>query len=641
MIGLADTCALTAWTTAGVLQPAEVHGAAVLVRSDPAADDILLLAAAMALWAPLHGHACIDLADVAGMAGAAVARGAADALEPGDRSTAAARVDALPWPTLTTWLDALRSTPLCRVVTPGATIDEADWYDDCPLVLDGNLLYTQRQWIDERTVAERLLRRCAAPAASSLTAEADAVLTRLLPPEIDGAANPQHRAARTALGADLAVIVGGPGTGKTHTIARLLVAMLRDADVRGAPLRIALAAPTGKAAARMAEALQSAMESLAGDASLARTLDILGEVQPTTIHRLLGGRGQRTRFVHGPARPLDADVVVIDEASMVALPLMARLVDALRPGARLVLVGDPDQLESIEVGSVLADIVDAADTPGSAVAAHVVRLTRPHRQEAGSPIGPLADLIRDGRVDDVVATLRRSSDTSSGAIAFVDTGAIELGHVGAAQVDRRVGEAILEPLRAAAVAATAGDATTALAELAEVRVLCAHRVGPHGSQRWNRTIESWLREGQPAQRDYAGRPLLATRNDQRQRIANGDTGVIIDTPGGRRAAFRTGGGLRLFAPAQLDDVETAYATTVHKSQGSEYDTVVVVLPPATSPLIGRELLYTAITRARRRVLIIGSMAAVIACTNSPARRVTGLGAALGTPAAPADASAAQ
>ncbi|MCU1364368.1 MAG: Exodeoxyribonuclease subunit alpha, partial [Ilumatobacteraceae bacterium] len=596
MIGLADTSALSAWATAGLLQPAEVHGASVLVRSDPAADDTVLLAAALALWAPLHGHACIDLVDVQAMAVAALATGAADGFEPVDRSTATARVVALKWPTLATWLEALRATPLCRVVAPGTHLAEADWYDDRPLVLDGNLLYTQRQWIDERTVADRLLRRCAGQATTPLSAEADTLLTRLLPPELDGTPNPQHRAATTALGTDLSVIVGGPGTGKTHTIARLLVAMLREADVRGEPLRIALAAPTGKAAARMAEAIHSAIESLAGDAPLAPSLDILREVQPSTIHRLLGGRGQRTRFVHGPARPLDADVVVIDEASMVALPLMARLVDALRPAARLVLVGDPDQLESIEVGSVLADIVTAAATPGSAVATHVVRLTRPHRQEAGSPIGPLADLIRDGRVDDVVATLRRApaslvlsdrtnttgsndagSDDTTGSnantpasIAFVDTGAIELGHIGTAQVDRRVGEAILGPLRAAAIAAAAGDAAAALGDLADVRLLCAHRVGAHGVQRWNRIIESWLREGQPAQRDYAGRPLLATRNDQRQRIANGDTGVIIDTSAGRRAAFRTGGGLRLFAPAQLDDVETAYATTIHKSQGSEY-----------------------------------------------------------------------
>jgi exodeoxyribonuclease V alpha subunit len=340
-------------------------------------------------------------------------------------------------------------------------------------------------------------------------------------------------------------------------------------------------------------------------------------VRPTTVHRLLGARWQETRFAHGPDRHVDADVVVIDEASMVALPLMARLVEALNPTTRQVLGGDPDQLESIEVGAVLADIVAAAAVSGSPLSGSVVRLERPHRQAVGSPIGPLADAIRMGRDDEVVARLRAGEP----GVGFLDTA--PFGLAGAEHAAR---EAVLPALRAATEAARDGDAAAALAAFASVRVLCAHRTGPFGVQRWNRLIEGWLGV---EDRSGAGRPLLATRNDPRLRIANGDTGIVVATAEGNRAAFGSADGIRLLAAAQLDAVETAYAMTVHKSQGSEYATVVVVLPPATSPLIGRELLYTAVTRASREVIVVGDEAAVRACVRTPGRRVTGLASALG------------
>jgi exodeoxyribonuclease V alpha subunit len=214
-------------------------------------------------------------------------------------------------------------------------------------------------------------------------------------------------------------------------------------------------------------------------------------------------------------------------------------------------------------------------------------------------------------------------------VTFVDAGPNALGTSTRSTVEAAIREAVLEPLRMATTAAEEGDAEEALARFAGQRVLCAHRRGQYGVQHWNRLIESWVHDGAPAQHDYVGRPLLATRNDQRQRIANGDTGIIVATPAGRRAAFVSGGGIRLLAPAQLDTVETAYAMTIHKSQGSEYATVVVILPPADSPLVGRELLYTAVTRSTKRLIVVGSVAAVVACVDAPARRVTGLAAALG------------
>ena len=654
---------LTPWVRAGVLGAAEVHGAAVLARADVGADDAVQLAAALALWAPGHGHACVDLAAAAPVVIEDLARRRSDG-GGGIRADTGAGVageDAarelaeLPWPSLDQWLAALHASPICRVVdhsggvaagraTALAAVDAAALdaaFDDRPLVLDGTLLYTQRQWIDEQIVATDLRRRCAVSARpGTIPSEVDALLAELLPADA-GQPNLQYNAARAAIRSGLTVVVGGPGTGKTHTIARALAAMVLDAEITERPLRIALAAPTGKAAARMGEALVAAVASFAGNASALGLATPLTDIVPTTIHRLLGVRGRRTRFVHGPSDPLDVDVIVIDEASMVALPLMARLLEAVRPETQVVLVGDPDQLESIDVGSVLADIVRAADDPASPLAGHVIRLVRPRRQAADSAIGPLADAIRTGRARDVVELLaarlterpaETNGDASSAAprrdVVFVDAGPLALGMSGSARIDAAVRDVVLGPLRLATAAAESGNAADALAEFGRVRVLCAHRRGFFGVQRWNHTIESWLQPDGATQRDYPGRPLLATRNDQRQRIANGDTGVIVHTAVGRRAAFASGNGIRLLAPAQLDMVETAYAMTIHKSQGSEYETVVVVLPPADSPLVGRELLYTAVTRATTRLIVVGTTAAVIACVDTPARRVTGLAAAL-------------
>ena len=336
----------------------------------------------------------------------------------------------------------------------------------------------------------------------------------------------------------------------------------------------------------------------------------LGRLEAVTLHRLLGWRpGWRTRFRHDAAHPLAVDVVVVDETSMVPLPIMARLLEAMPVTARVVLVGDPDQLESVEVGAVLGDIVRS-----TAMRPAVVRLERQYRTAVGSPIAELAGLVRQGRADDVLDLLHAGADG--------------LTYVGFAAAAAAVREAVLADLLAARDAATSGDAPAALAHVSAQRVLCAHRRGPFGVAEWSRTVRGWVQG--PLDRPAPGDVVLATRNDARTGTNNGDTGVLVDRDGALVAAFARGAATIERAPAQIAGLEAAYAMTVHKSQGSEYDTVALIHPPESSPLVGRELLYTAVTRAARRLVIVADDAAVRRAVLTPARRVTGLVDALDT-----------
>jgi exodeoxyribonuclease V alpha subunit len=511
-----------------------------------------------------------------------------------------------------------------RVVTGH---DAVPVYDERPLVAWGSRVYTQRQWIDEGIVAASILQRASAPMIAA-SPRALATLDALLPPLDDGVPNRQHAAVLAALRSHLTVICGGPGTGKTHTVARLLAVLGVDAAHRGGSLRIGLAAPTGKAAARLRDALATAARSMPTGNPDAATI-ALAELPAVTIQRLLGPRpDSSTRFVHHAGRRLGHDVVVIDEASMVSLPLMARLLEAVRDDARLILVGDPDQLASIEVGSVLADIVRRAADPGSPLAVNVVRLDRPRRQASGSPIAVLAEAVRTNQPQRALALLRGSASANAGGETF-ELRFVEHDQPPAALTAVRNE---LDPTLAIALdSARDGDASAALAALAQVRVLCAHRRGPFGVQQWNHSIESWMLGTRPLHRQYAGRAVLITRNDPRTGLANGDTGVVVQDGSALRVAFAIGAETRLFTPAQLDAEDTAFALTIHRSQGSEYDTVVVILPPASSALAGRELLYTAVTRATRRLVVVGSAAAVEACITHPGQRISGLYAALGGP----------
>lgn len=625
-----EVAGLQPWIDAGVLGPVEVHVTAVaagqLVAQTGALwpDERVVLAYALAVWAPLHGHACIHIDSIAGV----VATELAIAHSDDDSQGAETAAPTLPWPEPRAWSRALRGCPAVRVVTDA---DTTPHLDDRPLVLCDARLYTQRQWVDECIVATALDRLAGGKSVSAPPASR-ALLDRLLPAPASGV-NSQHAAAMAGLTSQLSVIVGGPGSGKTHTIACLLAALITGALEAETPIpRIGLAAPTGKAAGRMTEAIATVGRQSPVDEELpAAVADGLVGLSAVTVHRLLGPRPEhRSRFVHDHGTPLPYDVIVVDETSMLPLPLMARLLEAVPINCRLVLVGDPDQLESIEVGAVLGDIVRSADRPGSALRPHVLRLTSQHRTGISSPIGPLADAIRSGRADSVLAELRRDVNP---LLSFVEVDTLESPTALAA-----VRDAVASAFEGARDAAERGDAAAALGAAASARILCAHRHGPAGAAVWNRHVETWLHDGAPRNpRAYAGRIILATRNDARTGVVNGDAGVLVGAvaPDGAdgalgvlRAVFRRGDAFRDFSPAELDDLDTAFAMTVHKSQGSEYDTVVVIHPPADSPLIGRELLYTAVTRASRRLVIVGSPESIRRAVENPTRRVTGLTAAL-------------
>ncbi|HZQ79148.1 MAG TPA: exodeoxyribonuclease V subunit alpha [Acidimicrobiia bacterium] len=630
------------FNAAGVLNAADVHVAARLGRFGGETGDAVLLAAALAVRAPRLGHVHVDLATV--------------------RHTATVDVDvpvdlqALPWPDPGPWVAALAASPLVAGGEAGA--------DDRPLRLVGSWLYLDRYWREERQVAADLALRAGLGSAAVDVDLLRSGLERLFPTEAaagdadpnadpgDADAGPdlQRRAAAAAVLRRLAVVAGGPGTGKTTTVARILALLDEQAKAAGAaPLLVALAAPTGKAAARLEEAVHEEAAGLdIGEECRRRLL----ATHASTLHRLLGWQpGNRSRFRHHRGNRLPHDVVVVDETSMVSLSQMAKLVEAVRPDARLVLIGDPQQLASVEAGAVLGDIVGPAengDPPaGSALGEGIVVLRRVHR--FGGGIAALADAVRRGDADAAVAVLSAGHDNvtwipldiaagaaaaagaggpgprSGGAAAATGAGADAGGRAAMAAVR----EAAVAAGAAVAEAAAAGDASAALTALGRFRVLCAHRRGPYGVATWSAQVEAWLRSALPgfaaAGAWYVGRPLLVTENDYTLGLYNGDTGVVIAAGGGRPAAvFERRGQILEFSPARLSAVETVHAMTIHKSQGSQFDTVAAVLPEPDSPILTRELLYTAVTRARQRLLLAGSEAAIRAAVTRPVARASGL-----------------
>lgn len=606
------TEALRPFAAAGVLAAADVHVAQRLGRLGGDSDGAVLLAAALAVRAVRFGSVCVDLARVA----ASVAPTGGSAVDL--RGDHAAPSPTLPWPEPTAWEAAVRASALVTLGSEDPPLDQVR-----PLRLVDGLLYLERYWRQQQVVARWVDAAVASPAGATdrLTDRTaveplDATLERLFPA---ATADPlQRRAAEQAATHRFSVVAGGPGTGKTWTVARILAVLQSQA---GGRLRVALAAPTGKAAARLA---QSIAENV--NPPTASTTPSTGSAVPpfpledrqyveglkaTTLHRLLGARPGTSRFTFDRANRLPYDLVVVDEASMVSLTLMSRLMDALRPDCRLVLVGDPDQLASIEVGAVLGDLVARPGTP-------VVRLEIPHRFSDTTDIGDLAAAIRSGEPGAVEIALHGRG------IEFVPVDAATAGPARLAGLRSDVVSAGREVV----AAARAGDAAAALEALAGHQVLCAHREGSYGVRRWGEQAAAWLRKdvGGYGREGawYVGRPLLITQNDHQLRLYNGDVGVVVSGDGGVRAAFTREGAVHLEIPGRLGPVDTVHALSIHRSQGSQYDRVTVVLPPAASPLMTRELLYTAVTRAKAHVRIIGTPAALAAAVQRPIIRASGL-----------------
>ena len=596
-----------------------------------------MLAAALAVRAPRIGHVFVDLERIHETA-------TVDVDDPIDLTT-------LPWPEPSGWIARVAASGL---VGP-----------DRPLQLVGSALYLDRYWREEQQVAADLE---ALAGAADVTVRMDVLasgITRLFEGGQPDAK--QKQAAAAAVLRRLAVVAGGPGTGKTTTVARIVALLEEQALAAGA------APPADRARRPDRQGRRPARRG--GPRARRRDLDVdpairarLLELEASTLHRLLGWKpGTHSRFRHDRGNRLPYDVVIVDETSMVSLSLMARLTEAVRREARLILVGDPGQLTSIEAGAVLGDIVGpAAEGPRMSAAtrsaveeatgapidgprrprATARRRPRPvHRRRPAPPTSRTADVaVGDGIV--VLGTVHRfgggiekladaihagDADAAVGALADDSITWIDADAGDPTALDR------LSVVRKAAVAtglavieaARDGDAARAIAELGAFRVLCAHRRGAHGVATWMPRIETWLAGELPGfgtEQWYVGRPLLVTENDHGIRLYNGDTGVVVTsaTTGRPTAAFERQGEIVTFSPTRLAAVETVYAMTVHKSQGSQFDTAAVLLPDPASPILTRELLYTAVTRARSHLMLVGTEEAVRAAVDRPIARASGL-----------------
>ncbi len=564
----------------------------------PGSDKAALHLAALNSWAVGRGHSCFTPELLAEWPSSA---------EPGSRERA---IDA--------WHEALRAGAWPQADFIGAAAGDA------PIVVDGEYAWLRRYWRYEREIEAGLRLRATPfvtmPAAAEVALALDALLPKADVDETDW----QRVAAVTALRAPLTVICGGPGTGKTFTALRVLALIQR---FSGRGLRMGLAAPTGKAAQRLGESARLGLQNLPLSEEQRASLPS----EAMTLHRLLGFHPQSVQPARDASRLLDLDVLVVDECSMVDLPLMAKLLRALKPECRLILLGDPDQLPAVENGAVLATL--AAQNPRneqsdesarwlaatqaarvqscagiSAIGARIVRLERPRRFGGDSGMARLVRAIRLGDAEQVFASLSDSDDIHWSEQPWrLDSAATR------AQM-RESWQAL----------STADSPPAALDCLGRYRILCALREGPCGVAGLNQAVASALHGALVAPMFMPGRPILITSNQHALGLYNGDVGVVLgEYPGAPLRAWfaRSDGSPHGFLPAQLPPCESAYAMTVHKAQGSEFDTVELVLPPDPHPLLSREWLYTAASRARARLRVHASREVIAAALKRTTRRM--------------------
>ena len=584
----------------GVFSTLDVELAQALCRLSGEHDDALALAVALASREVQAGHVCADLKRLA-------------AQPLGDETQTAVRC-----PALGPWVEQLARSSL---VSTQGLLDPAR-----PLVLDGQQrLYLARHYEHEQRLAEQLLALVLpAPVMSAAeTPRLDRAPEVALPPVLDqallerlfphqpGKLDLQREAALSARTRRLSIIVGGPGTGKTATVVKLLALLVADALSEGRPPpRTLLVAPTGKAAQRLSESIDRARERLPVEPNIKRAI----ASSASTLHRALGPLdGSLTRFRHGVGQPLECDLVLLDEASMVDLALMRRFFDALPPHARVILLGDPDQLASVEAGSVLYDLCRAAELPGSPLSGSVSRLTQSYRYPEDSGIAALARAVHGQDLDEALRVLR--------------AGLLDVALQPPLKA-RELGRALEREAKTHYQGLREDDLETRLLTLDRFRVLCAHRGGPASVEQLNPLLARAL--GQQRGISYAGRPIIITQNDYATQLFNGDVGVLHGVRGRTQkrelvACFRTAEtAARQVSLARLPSHESAYAMTVHKSQGSEFERVAIVLPERPSRILSRELFFTAITRAKLGVSVYAGEASLRACIEQRVERSSGL-----------------
>ncbi len=594
----------------------DVHFAKLMASLSVKETPGLFLAAALASHATGEGHVCLDLSAMEGKP------------LPIDGQPAGVLV----CPELNAWRKNLESSSV--VGRPG---------DYRPLILDDrSRLYLYRYWEYERTLADDLRGRAAGEIDEIDLPFLEDGLSRLFEPTRNGETDWQKVAAFVSVTKRFCVISGGPGTGKSTVIAKILALILEQAGDR--KMRVALAAPTGKAAARLQEAIQNSKEMLPVNDQIKQAI-VTGA---STIHRLLGTIAGSPYFRHNAENPLPVELVVIDEASMVDLALLAKLVQAIPPDARLILLGDRDQLASVEAGAVLGDICDTGRMHGFSqglcerfqemtgqkidriskttnepeIQDCVVQLHKGYRFGAESGIGALSRAINSGNGDSALDLLKRGEFDDIRWKVLPAPGA--LGEV----IRKTVIEGYMAYLQAE-------DPAEAFHLFERFRLLCALRKGPYGASAVNFLVEQILREENlidPDRRWYQGRPLLITKNDYNLELFNGDIGIILPDPASGhdyRAFFLSPNGvLRKLMPVRLPEHETVYAMTVHKSQGSEFDRVLLLLPDRSAPVLTRELLYTGITRARRSAEVWGTEGVFLEGVSRRTLRASGLRDAL-------------
>lgn len=595
---------------AGYFSALDYHFATTVGRLAGETNPLALLAAALVSRETALGHICVDLNHVAG--------------NPVIDETG----EVMPecgWPQKTAWVKALGESPLVAQSQPAA-----------PLVMDrAERLYLARYWEYQQRLVGRLRARaanCMKTVNESLLADR---LESLFPCGTPaGETDLQRMAAEKSVRQHLTVVTGGPGTGKTTTVLRMLLLIIAQALDAGDPApKILLAAPTGKAAARLTEAIR---EAKVRDGNITTAFaPIVGLIPDAamTLHRLLGFSGKGgTRFRHHAGFPLPADVLVVDESSMVDLSFMTRLVEAVPDDARLILLGDKDQLASVEAGAILGDICKGAGSgrqsintagapagfePDTGIGRCIIELTRSFRFGSDSGIGRLARAINAGDPEAVLACL---GDLALPEVSLKEVrDANEIWPLLAPMVQKHYMPVLHEK-----------EPLARLVRFQSFRVLCGHRKGPAGVEAVNTMIRQMMRQSdavRPA--PYAdGVPIMVTQNDYQLGLFNGDIGVMGPSPSepGSLAAFFEGSdqNVKFFSPSRLPYHETVYAMSVHKSQGTEFDHIFLILPQWRSRVITRELLYTAVTRARKSVVIAASASLIREAVLSPVQRASGI-----------------